>query len=93
MARSSNAPAPKFPGAVLFHDMPWTDWLDSGETIASYSVASSDPALVIDQVTEQDGVIYWRVSGGVSKQNYTVTVSITTSRPRTDKCALTYRIR
>lgn len=93
MSTTYSAPV-KDPSAVLTHSMDWTAWLDAGETIATETATSSVPAeLVVDQVSEADGIVSWRVAGGTSRQNYFVTVAITTSAGRLDQRSVNYRIR
>ncbi len=93
MSSTTQAP-PKDPAAILFHEMDWaTNWLDAGETITSQSVTSSAPTdLAIDQVTQADGIVTWRVQGGTDGQRYTVTVQITTSDGRRDERSVIYRV-
>jgi hypothetical protein len=93
MAQTPFAPEPKFVGSVLDHDMPWTDWLDEGETITTFSVTSNSPELVISNVTQAGGVVFWRVAGGLARKVYTVTVAVETNDGSADKCVLTYRMR
>lgn len=85
--------APKTPAEVKRTALDWTDWLDTGETIISYTVTSSDEAFDVDQAAEVAGVISWRVSGGTLRTRPRVTVQITTSTGRIEEASVQYWIR
>ncbi|MGL5446590.1 MAG: hypothetical protein ACRDBL_04700 [Rhabdaerophilum sp.] len=93
MAQTAFAPPPVFVGAVLDHDMPWTDWLEPGETITAFTVTSNSPDLVISNAAEADGVVSWRITVAAARKVYLVTVAIESSDGSKDKCVLTYRLR
>ena len=84
---------PKSPGAKLDYKFDWapktngdptkTDWLEAGETIASYSV-SADSGITIDSDTLADNntsVVVW-VSGGTDGTRYKIKCAITTTLGR-----------
>lgn len=81
----------KDPQAVLRHGVDWSAWLEAGETIATEAATSE--GLTIDQVSQADGVVTYRVAGGTANTDYTVTCSITTSTGRTDERSVFYRVR
>ena len=89
-------PVLKDPQAVQRHGIDWASngWLQEGETITGQpEVVSDDPALLIDQVSQADGVVSYRVRGGVAGSNYTVTCHIVTSDGREDDRSLLYQVR
>jgi hypothetical protein len=84
----------KDPAAVLDHGMDWSDWLDEGEMIAGQPTVVPEPAgLTISAITQADGVVNWRVSGGTLGQDYIVTCRIQTSLGRADERSVRYRVR
>lgn len=83
----------KDPDSILRHAFDWTGWLDAGETITGTpTVTSNDPALVVDQVSQADGVVSYRLSGGIAGAEYLVTCRINTSTGRRDDRSVRYRI-
>ncbi|MEQ5789098.1 hypothetical protein J3454_14470 [Erythrobacter sp. NFXS35] len=87
-------PVIKDPQAVQFHGMDWSTWLQEGETIADREVISSvADELVIDQVTDANGKVSWRVSGGTDGTDYLATCRITTSIGRIEDRSLPYHVR
>lgn len=81
----------KDPDATLRHGMDWSAWLEDGETITTQTVTGE--GLVLDQVSEDAGVVSWRVSGGIATQDYVATVRVTTSLGRIDDRSVQYRVR
>jgi hypothetical protein len=83
----------KDPSAVLTYTLDWgTNWLETGDGIATQSVSvaarSNDP----DPVTVAgsgivDNKTYARLSGGVSGKQYTVTTTVTTNNGLVDSRA------
>lgn len=73
----------KDPDATLLYEMDWTNWLPSGETIAtsSWTIAGSDSALTQDNNSILTGSKKTRVrlTAGTFGVRYTVTNRITTS--------------
>lgn len=63
------------------------DWLQSGETIDSYTVTSSDVDLVIDSSSLGDSstsVVVWLSGGDITDSIYYVTVHVVTTDGRED---------
>ena len=84
----------KDPASVLRHAFDWRGkgWLEVDETITSQTVTATPAGMTIDQVTESDGVVGYRIAGGVDGAQYTVTCQITTSGGRTDERSVLYKI-
>jgi hypothetical protein len=82
----------KDPAAVLDHGMNWTDELDEGESIVAQTVVAAPAGLVIGAVTQANGIVSWRVSGGTLGQDYIVTCRITTSLGRVLELSVRYRV-
>ena len=70
--------------AVLDYAFDWSDWLATGETIASY-VVTPDTGITKDSDSQADGVVTVWLSGGTAGINYKVACKITTSAGRTDE--------
>ncbi len=70
----------KSPGAILRHKVDASDWLPQGETLAPAVAVTVSPAggLVVDQCSAADGLISYRVSGGVAGEDYIVTFAFET---------------
>jgi molybdopterin biosynthesis enzyme MoaB len=71
-----------------------TDWLEVGETIASYEVLP-DAGLVVESdetVDTASAVVVW-LSGGTAGADYDVTVRVTTTAGRVDDRTITLMIR
>lgn len=88
-------PVLKDPNATRRHGIDWASlgWLPDGETITAQEVFSDDPALLIDQVGHANGIVSWRVRGGVAGNNYVVTCRITMSNGDGDDRSLLYQVR
>jgi len=74
----------KDPSAVLDYVFDWTEWLASGETIATHTI-TVDTGLTKDSSTESGGKVTVWLSGGTAGENYKVACLITTSAGRTDE--------
>ena len=74
----------KDPSAVLDYVFDWTEWLASGETIATHTI-TADTGITVDSSTEDDGKVTVWLSGGTAGINYKVACKITTSAGRTDE--------
>lgn len=64
-----------------------SDWLQSGETISSYTVTSSNPSLVIDSSAITDSgtsVTVWLSGGEITDIVYLVDLHVVTSDARED---------
>jgi hypothetical protein len=93
MSFTFDAPV-KDPDSNLFYSMDWSDWLAAGETIVSQTVtAPAGGELDVDSVTRTGAVIRWRVTGGVNRKNYVITVRIVTSANQTEERSVRYRVR
>jgi hypothetical protein len=82
---------PKDPEAQLVYTFDWSEWLPTGDTIASVSyslqVRANDPTPL---VRESQGVsagtkTYVEISGGGAGKIYTVTAEVTTSDGSVDR--------
>lgn len=80
------------PDAVLDYQWDWSDWLEPGETIASYTLESSDPALVLTNVSASTTAVTAYVSGGTAGRTYDVTNHIVSSLGREDDGIITFVI-
>jgi hypothetical protein len=84
----------KDPDAVLDYKWDWSDWLDTGETISSHTIAAvtgitKDSSALTDTNTS---VTAW-YSGGTALTDYEVTCQIVTSDSRTDERTITLKVR
>lgn len=73
---------PKDPADIEDYGLICTPWLGDGETVSLQSVVADSPDIIISGVTTVDGVVRWRVSGGLHGQNYALTVHVTSSAGR-----------
>lgn len=94
----------KQPSENLDYDFDWTDWMPTGDTIASSSVtAVSGISLGIKEqgdyvnnlwTTSSSGkIIKQFVSGGTVNANYKVTCVMTTIEGRIDEAEIVIRVR
>jgi len=84
----------KDPDAVLDYKWDWSDWLASGETISSHTIAPVT-GITKDSSAETDtdtSVTAW-YSGGTVLIDYEVTCQIVTSDSRTDDRTITLKVR
>lgn len=81
----------KDPQAVLDYAFDWSDWLDSGETIASTTITVA-AGLTKDSDSESDGIVTIWLSGGTAGTSYTVACKIVTSSSRTDERSITIMV-
>lgn len=101
--RGGSFSAVKSPDAVLDYKIDWaalangsgsSDWLQSGETISSYT-ATADSGMTINSDSKSDSdtsIVLW-LSGGVVSRSYPVVCQIVTSAGRTDERTLLARCR
>jgi hypothetical protein len=75
---------PKDPDAILDFEFDWSDWLQSGETIASYDI-TVETGIVNESDSEADGKVTVWLSGGMAGENYIVACEIDSSDSRTDE--------
>lgn len=81
----------KDPSAVLDYAFDWSDWLASGETIATHTI-TVDKGLTKDSSTESDGKVTVWLSGGTVGEWYKIACLITTSAGRTDERTISIQI-
>lgn len=74
----------KDPGAVLDYVFNWSSWLQSGETIVSYTL-NAETGLTKGLDSELSGKVVVWLLGGVVGETYKVSCEITTSLGRTDE--------
>jgi hypothetical protein len=82
----------KDPSAILDYGFNWSDWLQTGETIASAVWTVSSGITKTSQEESGSIAIIW-LSGGTDGESYDVSCKITTSDGRTDERTMTIRIR
>ncbi len=81
----------KDPSAQLVYYMDWSEWLPTGDTIATASytlqVRANDPAPLVrvSQGVQSNTISYVEISGGGAGKIYTVTASITTADGLVDR--------
>lgn len=74
----------KHPGAKKDYLWDWSTWLaKENDTIVSFEFETPEGITLEDPVESDGGVIAW-VSGGILKQSYPVTCTITTNFGRID---------
>jgi hypothetical protein len=83
---------PKDPQATLRHSISWASWLQDGEAITAQSMTAPD-GITVDQVTQADGVVSYRISGGIDRKDYVVACRVETSQGRIDERSVLYRVR
>lgn len=88
----------KDPEAQLIYSMDWTEWLPTGDSLASASyslqVRANDPAPLVNESDGiQSGTIsFVELSGGQVGKVYTVTATITTTDGLTDRRAFRVKV-
>ena len=83
----------KDPEAELDYLIDWALWLGT-DTIETSSWASSEPTvLVVEASTRTTTTATVWLSGGVDRERYTVTNTITTAAGRTDERTISVRIK
>jgi hypothetical protein len=83
----------KDPQAQLDYLIDWAAWLGA-DTIATSTWVSSDPTvLVVEIETNTPTTATVWLSGGVDRERYTVTNTITTVGGRTDERTISVRIK
>ena len=80
----------KDPDAVLDFAFDWSSWLQSGETISSYSI-TAETGITVDSDSQASGVVTVWLSGGTAGTEYTVACKIETSSSRTDERSMTIK--
>lgn len=93
MSHSERA-SPKDPSAVIDMSVDFaTHYLADGETISDQEVTSENTDITISAIGEADGVVRWRVSGGLAGTTPVITCSITTSAGRAEPFSIQLPIR
>jgi hypothetical protein len=89
----------KDPEARLIYSMDWSEWLPLGEIITSvdYTVSTiaGDQAAIVNHdegITDNGTVTYVELSGGTSKEIYTVTAESTTDEGNIDRRAFRLKV-
>ena len=84
--------------AELTYSMDWSEWLPSGDSLAtaSYTISTiaGDTAPIVRQSQGVSGgtVSYAELSGGQAGEIYTVTATITTGNGNTDRRAFRLKV-
>lgn len=93
----------KDPDAVLDYKFDWaaltnssgdSDWLESGETISTYTI-TAETGITVDSDSKTDtdtSVTVW-LSGGTAGADYEVACEIVTSSSRTDERTIKIQVR
>jgi hypothetical protein len=79
----------KDPYAVLDYSLDWTNWMPTGDTIASITVTAETisgdaSALTIDSSTNTDFIVTANISGGTAGNIYNVAYNIVTTNSLRD---------
>lgn len=87
----------KDPSAQLVYSMEWSDWLATGQSLASSSYTVSTVSGDAAPLTKESNGIsgtqsYVELSGGTSGELYTVTATITTDDGATDRRAFRVKV-
>ena len=67
----------KDPDAILDYKFDWSNWLESGEIIASHTMTVDTGITKVSSSNDDDSVTVW-LSGGTAGGRYNVTCRITT---------------
>jgi hypothetical protein len=73
----------KDPDAVLDYEFDWSDWLATGDGIASHTV-TPDTGLTVDSDSATSTAVTVWLSGGTVNENYNVVCHIVTTAGRED---------
>lgn len=82
----------KDPDARLDYQVDWSNWLPTGDTIDSHSIAVVDGDVVIDAQSANDTSITAWITGGTVKTVSSIRFRITTVQGRTDDRTITIEI-
>ena len=82
----------KQPGETLDYDFDFTDWMPTGDAIAS-SVVTAESGVTLGTKISTDTVIKQFISGGTDGQKYKVTCKITTNDGRIKELELMLKIK
>lgn len=88
----------KTPAERKRYAIDYSDWLDTGETVASYVFAVSPTTaspLVVDatSISNSNKVLVFFVSGGLANTQYTVDVKATTSGGQVKEDTVLFNVR
>ena len=83
----------KDPNAQLDYKFDWSNWLDTSETIQSYTLTVPSGLTKVDESNDDTTVTVW-LSGGTAGQTYEVVCRITTNTnpQRTEDRTMTFRV-
>ena len=90
-ATNSGLTIDKDPSAQLTYTLDWTDWLESGDTIATVSWTAAarrndpTPITIVSSGITNDTQTYVELSGGQADKTYVITAAITTSDGLADR--------
>ena len=81
----------KDPDAVKDWQWDWSDWLGTGDSIAS-ATGFPDTGITIDSLTAATGGVTVVLSGGTAGTSYDVAVQITTTNSLVDERTVTFEV-
>jgi hypothetical protein len=81
----------KDPDATLDYAFNWTDWLATGETISTSTVAVTTGITKVSD-SQANGIVTVWLSGGTEGNTYSIANKITTSAGRVDERTIKVRI-
>lgn len=73
----------KDPDAIKDYHFDWSDWLEDGDSIDSYTITPSS-GITVDSDSESGGIVTVWLSGGTADTSATVTCRIVTTEGRRD---------
>lgn len=83
MSQNADNTFTKDPDAVLDYVWDWTSWLESGDTISSYTVTVASGDVVLDSDSNTSSAVTAWFSGGTTFSS--ATCQIVTAEGRTDE--------
>jgi hypothetical protein len=83
----------KDPDAVLDYGRDWVDWLATGDSITSHSVAVESGNVVKDSDSLAGTIVRAWISGGTEGTDATVRFRVTTAQGRTDDRTIYLKVR
>lgn len=72
------------PNASLRYGQDWTDWLSTGETLASATATCATPGITISAVVTASPIVSFLAAGGTDGVDYDVVVHVTSSTGEQD---------
>jgi hypothetical protein len=81
------------PDAVLDYAVDWTEWLATGDSITSHSVAVESGNVVKDSDSLAGTIVRAWISGGTNGTDATVRYRVTTAQGRTDDRTIYLKVR